>query len=92
MAGHFSRTSSSACDLELRHRWIAGVDPRAEDAAASAPGFVTAQVLGGCLAVLAIRALYPHVSAAEAAEVVVRHADDDRPQIAAALTQDGGAP
>jgi arsenate reductase len=44
-------------------------------AAASVPGFVGAQLLGGCVAVLALRALYPDVTPARAAEVVVPHRD-----------------
>ena len=49
---------------------FAGIAP------ASAPGFVVAQLFGGCLAVIAIRALYPDVTPAQAAEVVVPHSDD----------------
>jgi glycerol uptake facilitator-like aquaporin len=47
---------------------FAGIAP------ASVPGFVVAQVLGGALALLAIRALYPDVTAGEAATVVLPHA------------------
>jgi arsenate reductase len=43
----------------------------------SVPGFVIAQVLGGGLALLAIRTLYPNVTAAEAATVVLPHQADD---------------
>jgi arsenate reductase len=39
----------------------------------SAPGFIVAQAIGGGLAILAIRALYPRLSAAAAADVVVPH-------------------
>jgi glycerol uptake facilitator-like aquaporin len=46
---------------------FAGIAP------ASVPGFVLAQLAGGIAAILAIRILYPHVSAAEAAELVVPH-------------------
>lgn len=49
---------------------FAGIAP------ASVPGFVVAQTLGGAAAVLAIRALYPAVTAAEAATVVVAHKRD----------------
>jgi glycerol uptake facilitator-like aquaporin len=49
---------------------FAGIAP------ASVPGFVIAQVLGGGLAVLAIRVLYPDVTAADAATVVLPHQDD----------------
>jgi glycerol uptake facilitator-like aquaporin len=46
---------------------FAGIAP------ASVPGFVAAQVLGGACAVLAIRVLYPDVTAPEAADVAVAH-------------------
>src|SRR5215475_9753873 len=44
---------------------FAGIAP------ASVLEFVIAQAIGGLLAVLAIRALYPHITAADAAEVLV---------------------
>jgi glycerol uptake facilitator-like aquaporin len=44
---------------------FAGIAP------ASVPGFVAAQLAGGALAIVAIRALYPDVTPAEAADVVV---------------------
>ena len=46
---------------------FAGIAP------ASAPAFIGAQLVGGALAVAAIRALYPGLSAATAAEVTVPH-------------------
>jgi len=46
---------------------FAGIAP------ASAPGFIAAQAVGGVLAILAIRALYPRLSPAAAADVVVPH-------------------
>jgi glycerol uptake facilitator-like aquaporin len=48
---------------------FAGIAP------ASVPGFVVAQAAGAALAVLAIRGLYPDVTAAEASAVVVPEAD-----------------
>lgn len=48
---------------------FAGIAP------ASAPAFIAAQVIGGLLAVAVIRTLYPHVTPAEAAEVIVAHHD-----------------
>jgi glycerol uptake facilitator-like aquaporin len=48
---------------------FAGIAP------ASAPGFIVAQLVGSCLAVLAIRSLYPDVSYADAAEAVIPHAN-----------------
>ena len=46
---------------------FAGIAP------ASVPGFVAAQLIGGACAVLAVRGLYPDVTPAEAAEVVMPH-------------------
>jgi len=48
---------------------FAGIAP------ASVPSFVLAQLAGGVLAFGLIRTLYPHVTPAEAAEIVVPHAD-----------------
>jgi arsenate reductase len=48
---------------------FAGIAP------ASVPGFVLAQLLGGAGAILVIRALYPDVTPAQAAEVVVPQYD-----------------
>jgi arsenate reductase len=44
-------------------------------APASVPGFAVAQLVGVVLAVVAIRTLYPDVSAADAAKLVVPHSD-----------------
>src|SRR6202041_2609323 len=41
----------------------------------SVPSFVIAQLLGGAVALRAIRVLYPDVTAAEADELVVPHRD-----------------
>jgi glycerol uptake facilitator-like aquaporin len=68
---------------------FAGIAP------ASVPGFAIAQVLGGAIAVLAIRALYPDVTAAEAATVVIAHEDDAQAEINAvnaAVLPPGGRP
>ena len=51
---------------------FAGIAP------ASVPTFVLAQLLGGAGAVLAIRALYPDVTPAEAADVVMPHLQEAR--------------
>ena len=48
---------------------FAGIAP------ASVPGFVVAQLVGGVLAIAVLRVLYPDVTPAEAAEVVVPHSD-----------------
>jgi glycerol uptake facilitator-like aquaporin len=47
---------------------FAGIAP------ASAPTFILAQTVGGALAIAAIRILYPHVTAGEAATVVIPQA------------------
>ena len=46
---------------------FAGIAP------ASAPGYIGAQILGALGAVAVIRALYPDVTPAEAADVVIPH-------------------
>ncbi|HEV8065632.1 MAG TPA: hypothetical protein VGP46_12395, partial [Acidimicrobiales bacterium] len=43
-------------------------------APASVPGYVLAEVAGGLLGLVVIKALYPDVTPAEAADVVVPHA------------------
>ncbi len=58
---------------------FAGIAP------ASVPGFVLAQIFGGACAVLVIRALYPDVTPAEAAQVVLPH--DDTAPVAASLSR-----
>ncbi len=47
---------------------FAGIAP------ASAPSFIGAQITGGVLAVVVVRTLYPDITPAEAAEVLVPHA------------------
>ncbi len=47
---------------------FAGIAP------ASVPGYIVAQLAGGAAAVALLSVLYPHVTAAEAAEVVLPHA------------------
>jgi glycerol uptake facilitator-like aquaporin len=46
---------------------FAGIAP------ASGPGFVAAQLLGGLFAIAIIKTLYPDVTPAEAADVVLPH-------------------
>jgi arsenate reductase len=46
---------------------FAGIAP------SSVPSFIVAQLIGGALAVVVIRTLYPNVTPAEAAEVMVPH-------------------
>ena len=49
---------------------IAGIAP------ASVPGFVVAQLIGGACAILAISVLYPDVTPAEAAQVILPHNEE----------------
>jgi arsenate reductase len=49
---------------------FAGIAP------SSVPSFIGAQIIGGALAVAVIKALYPNVTPAEAAEVIVPHHPD----------------
>jgi arsenate reductase len=49
---------------------FAGIAP------ASAPSFIAAQLVGGLVAVVALLALYPQVTPAEAADVIVPHTEE----------------
>jgi glycerol uptake facilitator-like aquaporin len=51
---------------------FAGIAP------SSAPSYIGAQVVGGLVAIGAIKALYPNITPAEAADLVVPHASLDR--------------
>jgi glycerol uptake facilitator-like aquaporin len=65
---------------------FAGIAP------ASAAGFILAQAIGAGLALVAIRFLYPHVTPADAARVVIPHpGDNDRSAPAVSVVQDGGS-
>jgi arsenate reductase len=46
---------------------FAGIAP------ASVPGFIAAQIIGGCLAIALVKALYPGVTPDQAARIVVPH-------------------
>jgi glycerol uptake facilitator-like aquaporin len=48
---------------------FAGIAP------SSVPPFIAAEIIGGALAVVVIRALYPRLTPAEAAEIIVPHQD-----------------
>jgi arsenate reductase len=52
---------------------FAGIAP------ASVPGFVLAQLVGTGVAIVAIRVLYPDVTAEDAAEVIVPHGEPHSP-------------
>jgi glycerol uptake facilitator-like aquaporin len=60
---------------------FAGIAP------SSVPPFIAAQIIGGALAVLVIRALYPRLTPADAAEIVVPHRADG----AELAASDGGS-
>jgi glycerol uptake facilitator-like aquaporin len=64
---------------------FAGIAP------ASAPAFIAAQIIGGALAVLVIRALYPRLTPADAAEIVVPHHQQPAEQAAGRAASDGAA-
>ncbi len=49
---------------------FAGIAP------SSVPGFIAAQIIGGALAVVVIRALYPRLTPAQAADIIVPHHQD----------------
>ena len=59
---------------------FAGIAP------SSAPAFIAAQILGGALAVLVIWALYPRLTPAQAADIIVPHHQS------APAAQDGASP
>jgi glycerol uptake facilitator-like aquaporin len=64
---------------------FAGIAP------SSAPAFITAQIIGGALAVLVIRALYPRLAPAGAAEIIVPHHQHDPAGQAGRVAGDGAA-
>jgi arsenate reductase len=64
---------------------FAGIAP------ASAPSFIAAQVIGGALAVVVIKGLYPGVTPAEAGDVIVPH-HTHQAGPATRATQDGASP
>jgi glycerol uptake facilitator-like aquaporin len=71
-AAYFFTSSSSFANPAITvgrmfSNTFAGIAP------ASVPGFTAAQLLGGACAILAVRALYPQVRPAEAAEVLLPH-------------------
>ena len=63
---------------------FAGIAP------ASVPSFIAAQVIGGALAVVVIRALYPRLTPAQAAGIIVPH--QDQAASSARAAQDGAVP
>jgi len=63
---------------------FAGIAP------ASVPGYIVAQLVGGACAILLVRVLYPGVTPAEAAEILMAH-NDGHPDPDAAATASLGA-
>ena len=64
---------------------FAGIAP------SSVPGFIAAQILGGILAAGIIKALYPAITAAEAADIIFPH-HGDAGRVPAAAAHDGASP
>jgi glycerol uptake facilitator-like aquaporin len=64
---------------------FAGIAP------SSVPAFIAAEVIGGALAVVVIRALYPRLSPADAAEIIVPHHQDRDEQAAGRAAGDGAS-
>jgi arsenate reductase len=64
---------------------FAGIAP------SSVPPFVAAQILGGALAILVIRALYPRLTPADAADIIVPHRRDPAEQAGLAASDGGSA-
>jgi glycerol uptake facilitator-like aquaporin len=62
---------------------FAGIAP------SSVPAFAAAEVIGGMLAVVVIKALYPRLTPADAAEIVVPHHPDRAEQAAGRAAGDG---
>src|SRR6516162_2343758 len=62
---------------------FAGIAP------SSVPSFIGAQILGGALAVVLIKALYPAITPAEAAEIIVPHHQGGDEQAAGRAAGDG---
>jgi glycerol uptake facilitator-like aquaporin len=65
---------------------FAGIAP------ASAPSFIAAQILGGLLALVVIKALYPAITPAQAAGIVVPHRQDQAGSATLRAARDGAAP
>jgi len=54
--------------------------------------FIAAQILGGIVAVGVIKALYPAITPADAAEIIVPHSGGDAGQVPARAGLDGALP
>jgi arsenate reductase len=65
---------------------FAGIAP------SSAPAFIAAQIVGGALAIAVIKMLYPGITPAQAAGIVVPHQQDQAGAAPTRAAHDGGAP
>jgi glycerol uptake facilitator-like aquaporin len=65
---------------------FAGIAP------ASVPAFIAAQIIGGALAVVVIRALYPRLTPVQAADIIVPHHQGQAEPAAARAAHDGASP
>jgi hypothetical protein len=65
---------------------FAGIAP------SSAPAFIAAQIIGGLLALVAVKALYPANTPAQAAGIIVPHQQGQAEPMTARAAHDGAAP
>jgi glycerol uptake facilitator-like aquaporin len=65
---------------------FAGIAP------SSAPAFIAAQIVGGAVAVVVIRALYPRITPAQAADIIVPHHQSQAGTATARAAHDGALP
>jgi glycerol uptake facilitator-like aquaporin len=65
---------------------FAGIAP------SSVPAFIAAEIVGGALAVVVIRALYPRLTPADAAEIIVPHHQGQAGGMDARAARDGALP
>ena len=61
---------------------FAGIEP------SSVPSFIVAELIGGVVAIITIRVLYPNVTPEQAADVVLPHRDEE-PQLTGAVARAG---
>ena len=64
----FAKPPPSASDATVPNTF-AGIAP------SSAPGYIAAQIIGGLASIALLRVLYPDVTPAEAAEIMLPHGD-----------------
>ena len=56
------------------------------------PSFVAAEIVGGALAVVVIRALYPGITPAQAADIIVPHHTSQAGPASGGADHDGASP